>query len=84
MSQHITHAFALELVLQHRFPSFGHFACRWDPFTRLEMKKDVCLLFPQVYQMISNIPSSVSRAMQDASDVPSSGLSIYFRGRQHI
>lgn len=66
VSQHVTHAFALQLVLQHKLPSFGHFACRWDPFTRLEMKRDDCLLFPQVYQMFSNSPSSVSCAMQDA------------------
>lgn len=65
-------------------PFFGHFACRWNPFSRLKMKKDVCLLFPQVYQTISNIPSSVGCAMQDADEVPSAGLSIYFPGRHHI
>lgn len=78
------HTFALELVLQHQLPSSGHFACHWDPFTRLEMKKDVCLLFPQVYQTISNIPSSVSCSMQDASEVPSAGLSVCFPGRHFI
>lgn len=67
ISQYISQAFALELVLQHKlFLFFGHFACRWNPFTRLKMKKDVCLLFPQVYQTISNIPSSAGCAMQGA------------------
>lgn len=47
-------------------PFFGHFACCWNPFTRLKVKKDVCILFPQVYQTISNILSSVGCAMQDA------------------
>lgn len=61
-------------------PFFGHFACSWHPFTRLKMKKDVCLLFPQVYQRISNIPSSVGCAMQDANEVPSAALSICFLG----
>lgn len=74
------HTFTLKLVLQHKLRSFGHFACCWDPFTKLEMKKDVCLLFPQVYQTINNISSSVSCSMQDASEVPSAGLSIYFPG----
>lgn len=60
------HTFTLELVLQHKLRSFGHFACCWDPFTKLEMKKDVCLLFPRVYQTINNISSSVSCSMQDA------------------
>lgn len=78
------HAFTFEPALQHKLPSFGHLACCWDPFTRLEMKKDVCLLFPQVYQAINNIPSSVSCSMQDASEVPSAGLSICFPGRHFI
>lgn len=79
------HTFTLELVLQHKLPSFGPLAYCWDPFTRLEMKKDVCLLFPQVYQTIINIPSSsVSCSMQDASEVPSAGLSICFPGKHFI
>lgn len=65
-------------------PFFEHFACCWNPFTRLKVKKDVCLLFPQVYQTISNIPSTVGCAMQDANGVPSAGLSICFPGRHHI
>lgn len=73
--------FALKFVLQHQLPSLGHFACCWDPFTRLEMKEDVCLLF---LHMNSNIPSSASCSMQDASEVPSAGLSICFPRRHFI
>lgn len=47
-------------------------------------EEDVCLLFPQVYQTINNIHSSVSCSMQDATEVPSAGLSIYFPGLHFI
>lgn len=62
--QHVTQALALELVLQHKLPSFGHFICHWDLFTRLETKMMFAFASPK--QAVSNIPSSVSCSMQDA------------------
>lgn len=41
----------------HTLPLLVHFACCCNSFARLKMK-DVRFLFPQVYQTISNIPSS--------------------------
>lgn len=78
-SQHIKHALLLSLPCNTNSSFLWTPSCCWNPFTRLKMK-DVCLLFPQVYQRISNIPSSVGCAMQNANEVPSAALSIYFLG----
>lgn len=77
--QHVKHALLLSLYCNTNSSFLWTPSCCWNPLTRLKMK-DVCLLFPQVYQRISNMPSSVGCAMQNANEVPSAALSIYFLG----